>query len=97
MYVVLSSQSHRHIMESSVVRAFMDNKPIFEDEYMFDKVDKQFELKKINNVPLYFIDQDNNNEYNNVRFDYYGLKMDIEKNPTVEMICDTCRFLLFRL
>ncbi len=66
--------------------AVMEGKPIFEDEYMFDKVDKNYLQKEIDGRKIYLIDWDGNKSYSDVGVDYIGVKMKGEYRPTIELI-----------
>jgi|GEM_PF-2590652 len=69
--------------------AEMEGKPIFEDEYMFDKVSKRYLVRKVNEVELYYVDWDNNDKFDEIGTDYVGVKMETEYKPTLDILMDT--------
>ncbi len=66
----------------------MEGKPIFEDEYMFDKVTKQYTTKLIDDSEIYLIDWNENQSFIDINEDYIGVKMSTENRPTIDVLVE---------
>lgn len=78
--------------KSSVVEIFefavYDNEPIFVDEYLYKKENKNGIKFSSNDTEWYLIDWNNNGIYNDVGIDYYGVKSPFKRRPIVSLLED---------
>ena len=63
--------------------ATYDNEPVFEDEYLYEIVQKKCLIENVNGIEIYNCDWNNNGKYRELGIDYLGVKSKLEKKPTL--------------
>ena len=69
--------------------AILEDEPIFEDEYLFEKEEKKCLVERINDINFYHCDWNNNGNYKEIGIDYVGIKSKLENKPTLVKIDST--------
>jgi thiol-disulfide isomerase/thioredoxin len=72
--------------------AIYDNKPVFEDEYLYDTTSKKAIKLHTDNTEWYLIDWNENGSYNDIGVDYFGVKMPFKSKPFIALLKDTNLF-----
>ena len=63
-----------------------NNEPIFEDEYLYDKISKNCLIEKVDEIDIYHIDWNNNSNFKEIGIDYIGIKSELEYKPAIVKI-----------
>lgn len=66
--------------------AVANNEPVFEDEYLYNKLLKKCVIEKINDIDIYLFDWNNNGQFKEIGKDYIGIKSNQENTPTIKKI-----------
>ncbi len=63
--------------------AILDNEPVFEDEYLFEKEKKSCLIENVEGVLIYYCDWNSNGNHKEIGVDYIGIKSKLEQKPTL--------------
>lgn len=69
-----------------------NNEPMFADEYLYPKKQKNGIKISNNELEWYLIDWDENGKFNDIGTDYFGVKSPWRKNPITKKLSDTSYF-----
>lgn len=65
------------------------NEPIFEDEFLFEKEEKECLIIEVDGVKMYHCDWNGNGKYKEIGIDYLGIKSKLDNKPTVVKLDST--------
>lgn len=69
--------------------AVYENKPVFEDEYLYGYETRKSVKKTYGKTEWYLLDWNNNGIFNEIGIDYYGVKSPFKNRPIVSILEET--------